>query len=48
MIRVALAMVLGSALAAPLAAQGVDSLAGKRVVFLGDSITQSGGYVMLI
>ena len=29
----------------PLAAQGVDTLAGKRVVFLGDSITQAGGYV---
>lgn len=45
MIRVALAMVLSSALAPPLAAQDVDSLASKRVVFLGDSITQSGGYV---
>ena len=29
----------------PLAAQNVDSLAGKKVVFLGDSITQAGGYV---
>jgi lysophospholipase L1-like esterase/pimeloyl-ACP methyl ester carboxylesterase len=28
-----------------LAGQGVDAVAGKRVVFLGDSITQSGGYV---
>jgi len=27
------------------AAQGADAIAGKRVVFLGDSITQSGGYV---
>lgn len=27
------------------AAPGVGDLAGKRVVFLGDSITQSGGYV---
>ena len=27
------------------AAPGVGALAGKRVVFLGDSITQSGGYV---
>jgi len=33
------------ALAAPLPAQGVDSLAGKRVVVLGDSNTQAGGYV---
>lgn len=45
MIRFALALVLSSALAAPLTAQDVDALAGKRVVFLGDSITQSGGYV---
>ncbi len=30
---------------ATLASQDVDALAGKRVVFLGDSITQSGGYV---
>src|SRR4029077_8123903 len=27
------------------AAQDAESLASKRVVFLGDSITQSGGYV---
>lgn len=33
-------------LAAPLSAQNVDSVAGKRVVFLGDSITQAGGYVI--
>lgn len=45
MIRLALALALGVALAAPLAAQDVESLAGKRVVFLGDSITQAGGYV---
>ena len=32
-------------LGCPLFAQDVDSLAGKRVVFLGDSITQAGGYV---
>jgi lysophospholipase L1-like esterase len=29
----------------PLGAQTVDSLAGKKVVFLGDSITQGGGYI---
>jgi len=34
-------------LASTLAAQSVDSLAGKRVVFLGDSITQAGQYVTL-
>jgi lysophospholipase L1-like esterase len=45
MIRFALAVVLSSALAAPLAAKEADTLAGKRVVFLGDSITQAGGYV---
>jgi lysophospholipase L1-like esterase len=31
--------------AAPRSAEHVDALAGKRVVFLGDSITQAGGYV---
>src|SRR6187399_944875 len=45
MIRFALAVALSSALAAPLAAQDAESLAGKRVVFLGDSNTQAGGYV---
>ena len=32
-------------IASPALAQTVDSLAGKKVVFLGDSITQGGGYV---
>ena len=45
MIRFAFAIVLSSALAAPLVAQDADSLAGKRVVFVGDSITQAGGYI---
>ncbi|VTU02088.1 lipolytic protein g-d-s-l family : Uncharacterized protein OS=Blastopirellula marina DSM 3645 GN=DSM3645_01846 PE=4 SV=1: Lipase_GDSL_2 [Gemmataceae bacterium] len=47
MVRVAaLAAVL---LAAPaVRAQEAGSLAGKRVVFLGDSITQAGGYVTLV
>jgi lysophospholipase L1-like esterase len=45
MIRFTLAVVLSSALATPLAAEEASTLAGKRVVFLGDSITQSGGYV---
>ena len=45
MIRFALALALSSAFATPLAARDAGSLAGKRVVFLGDSITQSGGYV---
>lgn len=34
-----------AALSSACTAWGADSLAGKRVVFLGDSITQSGGYV---
>src|SRR5262249_61706500 len=34
-----------AALAGPLPAQDVESLAGKRVVFLGDSNTQAGGDV---
>jgi hypothetical protein len=45
MIRFELAVALSSALAGPLPAQDAESLAGKRVVFLGDSITQFGGYV---
>ena len=45
MIRFALAAALSSALAGPLPAQDAESLTGKRVVFLGDSITQAGGYV---
>jgi lysophospholipase L1-like esterase len=45
MIRFALALVVSSAVATPLPAQDADSLAGKQVVFLGDSNTQAGGYV---
>src|SRR4051812_21443098 len=45
MIRFALAVSLSSALAVPLAAQDAEALAGMRVVFLGDSNTQAGGYV---
>jgi lysophospholipase L1-like esterase len=45
MSRAALAIVVILVLTCPLAAQRVDSLAGKRVVFLGDSNTQAGGYV---
>src|SRR5262245_8650916 len=45
MFRFALAVALSSALAVPLAAQDAESLAGSRVVFLGDSNTQAGGYV---
>src|SRR3954469_19689207 len=32
----------------PASAGDADGLAGKRVVFLGDSITQAGGYVGLV
>ncbi|MFO0826414.1 MAG: SGNH/GDSL hydrolase family protein [Gemmataceae bacterium] len=45
MTRFVLAIAASSMLAAPSTAQDVDSLAGKRVVFLGDSITQAGGYI---
>ena len=45
MVRFSLAVALSSALVVPLAAQDAGSLAGKRVVFLGDSNTQAGGYV---
>jgi lysophospholipase L1-like esterase len=45
MIRFVLAVAISSALVFPVAAQDAESLAGKRVVFLGDSNTQAGGYV---
>jgi len=47
MIRFALSFALSSILASQLSAQDAGTLAGKRVVFLGDSITQSGGYVAI-
>ena len=43
--RLILALLVGVAFAGPVAAEGVDALAGKRVVVLGDSNTQAGGYV---
>ena len=45
MIRCALVLALSSLIAPPSRADEVDALAGKRIVFLGDSITQAGGYV---
>ncbi len=45
MSRFVLALLTGAALGGPVVAQGVDAVAGKRVVFLGDSNTQAGGYV---
>lgn len=45
MSRAALVIVASLILACPVAAADADALAGKRVVFLGDSITQAGGYV---
>src|SRR4051812_43089569 len=45
MFRFALALVVGSLPTVAASAQDADALAGKRVVFLGDSITQAGGYV---
>ena len=38
-------LVIWLTLTLPSFAQNVDSLAGKKIVFLGDSITQGGGYV---
>jgi hypothetical protein len=43
--RFALAVPVGLLPIALLAVGEVDALAGRRVVFLGDSITQAGGYV---
>ena len=43
MIRFALTLAAICALALTLSAQDADVLAGKRVVFLGDSNTQAGG-----
>lgn len=48
MIRALGAITFIFAISGPLAAQDVNAIAGKRVVFLGDSITQSGGYVTLV
>ncbi len=48
MTRIALTFAVCLALAPPLFAQDVDSLAGKRVVVLGDSNTQAGGYVSFL
>lgn len=45
MTRFALVLALSAALALPAPAQNAEALAGKRVVFLGDSNTQAGGYV---
>ena len=45
MTQTAFALAAGLAVATPLPALDVDTLAGKRVVVLGDSNTQAGGYV---
>ena len=45
MMRALTGIAVLAAISGPLAAQDVAAVAGKRVVFLGDSITQSGGYV---
>jgi lysophospholipase L1-like esterase len=45
MMRLVAAIVVSIAVATPLHARDGSPLAGKRVVFLGDSITQAGGYV---
>jgi lysophospholipase L1-like esterase len=43
--RVLFVIAVGLISVYPAAGADVDALAGKRVVFLGDSITQAGGYV---
>jgi lysophospholipase L1-like esterase len=48
MFRALTAIAVALAISGPLPAQDVDAIAGKRVVFLGDSITQSGEYVTLV
>jgi lysophospholipase L1-like esterase len=45
MLRFVLAVAVCFVLQFPLNAQDVESLAGRKVVFLGDSITQAGGYI---
>jgi lysophospholipase L1-like esterase len=45
MLRLGFAIAVGLGLATALVAQDQETLAGKRVVFLGDSITQAGGYI---
>jgi len=48
MVRIVIAIAVVMLHWCPLAAQDVDSIAGKRIVFLGDSITQAGGYVAFV
>lgn len=45
MTRFVMSLALTLVLAIPATAQDAESLVGKRVVFLGDSITQAGGYI---
>ncbi len=45
MLRILLAAAVFFVLRFPLNAQDVASLSGRKVVFLGDSITQAGGYI---
>lgn len=46
--RAILATALVLVVAGPVSARDAHPLSGKRVVFLGDSITQAGGYVGLV
>src|SRR3954466_4845697 len=48
MTRSLVAAALALMVAGPASAGDVDALAGRRVVFLGDSITQAGGYVGIV
>lgn len=47
MIRFACLLTALLVVALPVSAQTVDTVAGKRVVFLGDSITQAGEYISI-
>lgn len=48
MIRTVCGLAVFLMLGGPLRAQNVDTLAGKKIVFLGDSITQDGRYVTIV
>ena len=48
MARFAVSLTIIAALGAPLFAEDVEALVGKRVVILGDSNTQAGGYVSFV
>lgn len=48
MLRIACSLAACLFLVIPCHAEDVDALAGRKVVFLGDSITQAGGYISFV